>query len=820
LSKLRVIILLAALWLGAAYSAGPVAAAEFPIDLNSATLDEIKELPVAEETAQAIYDYREFRAFFRSVYDLMLVPGIDAEILEELKPLVRIEPVELDEIAERMNVAQRMVRQWGSSESTNEGLIDMWIDIAKDPPNINTADVYDLMNMQNVSPVDAVSVVNHRKAIGTYRGRRDLRYTPGLSGWGYYNLRSLVRYEDKAKAGDFHGTYQFRVKSFGYYSDTEELLQQDVFSAQNVYDSWWNRLELDNVRPETAHKLYLKYYISEQTAGRMGLHVWRRWGETEYDQHLKGFVAFEDFGLGDFQVNKLVLGTFLVGFGQGLVMENSDYFKARKSGYSWDKRYYGILGDVSRTDTYKLKGVGLQFTWNRLKGIGFFSNDWKDAVLNEDGSVFQPIILTPSIDNEILEQYGLPPMKDVLHEKTYGGNLRFAYAPGSHIGISGYESRYNRNFDPQMGETFIAREDRVTATDNEIFASYKSPGKFRRIHGLEWQHVYKNFAAQFEYAEMQIDGSVLKIGDDPNSFVGSIWTQYNNLHFLALYRNHALGFDNYYSRGFSNYERYRGTILEDFWYLKDPLYGMLAVNSAAPQAERGFYVNTRYRLTTNIIPSLEYDRWTRVADGASYSRFVGRLEWRFLHPLRLRIRQQWQGRQADNDLSPMRYHLDETRIELEMRLSNYDLVEFMYIRGGTEWPPRPRLVGNPSSDGDNPASGQAFLPNNALIMRGYHNFNDKFNVSLGAMTYDGFVWYFEESEFMPIEGKRSLKLWVNFQDRLSERLWLEIKAAWDRGQPVTNTDVRQYNQPYGESIDYDFLVMKKSYFRIQLDYIW
>ena len=818
--KARFVILLAVTWTALAWVAPGAGAADFPIDLNRASLEEIKQLPLPEDDALAIYEYREFRAYFESVYDLMKVPGIDAEELEALKPLVRIERVEIDEVAERMNIAQRMVRSWGSSESTNEGLIDMWIDIAKDPPNINTADVYELMNIQNVSPVDAVAIVNHREAIGTYRGRRDLRYTPGLSGWGYYNLRSLIRYEDKARGGDLHGTYQFRVKSFGPYGDTEDLLKQDILYAQNVYDSWWDRLELDKVRPSTAHKVYLKYFISERTAARTGLHLWKRWGETEYDDHLKGFVAFENFGLGDLRVDKLVFGTFLVGFGQGLVMENSDYYKSRKSGYSWDKRYYGVLGDVSRTDIYKHKGLGLQFSWNWLKGIGFFSNDYKDAVLNKDGSVFSPIILTPSIDNETLRKYGLPPMRDALHEKTYGGNLRFVYAPGSHFGLSGYESRYNRNFDPKGGEAFIARYDKVTAVDNEIFSMYKSPGKYRRIHGLEWQHVYKNFCAQLEYAEMHIDGNVLKIGDDPGAFVGSIWTQYNNLHFLALFRNHDVGFDNPYSRGFSNYEKFRGTILEDEWYLTDPLYGLLADNSVAPQSERGFYVNTRYRLTNNIIPSLEYDRWTRLADGASYSRFVGRLEWRFLHPLRLRIRQQWQGRHRDNDLTPMSYHLDETRIELEMRLSNYDLVEFIYIRGGTEWPPRPRLVGTVLPGGDHPVSGQAYLPNNSFLMRAVHNFNDKFNISVGAIAYDGFVWYFEESEFMPIDGRNSMKFWVNFQDRLSDNLWLEIKAAWDRSDPLTNVDVRQYNQPYGDMVDYDFLVRKHDYFRIQIDYIW
>ena len=118
--KVRVLVLLTVM--GIALSA---AAAEFPIDLNTATLGEMEELPIPVELAQAIYEYREYRAYFGSVYDLMKVPGMDARTLEILKPLVRIEPVEIDEIAQRMDIAQRMVRSWGSSEGTNEGLIDM-----------------------------------------------------------------------------------------------------------------------------------------------------------------------------------------------------------------------------------------------------------------------------------------------------------------------------------------------------------------------------------------------------------------------------------------------------------------------------------------------------------------------------------------------------------------------------------------------------------------------------------------------------------------------------------------------------------------------
>ncbi len=794
--------------------------ADFPIDLNSASLEEIKELPIAPEKAIAIYEYREFRSYFKSVYDLMKVPGITPDDLETLKPLVRIEPVQPDYLAERMSIAQQSVRMWGSSEGSNEGLIDLWIDIAKDPPNINTADVYDLMNLQNVSPVDAVAIVKHRQAIGSYQSRRDLRYTPGLSGWGYMNARSLVKYSDVERAGDFYGRYQLRARSNPVDPDLDELMNEDVFSAKSLYQSWNDRLGLFKSTPEVSQKLYGKYYLTEDVTLRGGLVTWRRAGGFSTRTRFKGFIGLEGKTFGNLQIKKLYIGDFLVGFGQGLVMENGDYFKSRKSGYSYDKRYYGIIGDMSRSEQYKLSGIATEIQFGNWRALGFYSDDKKDAILNDDGSVFSYILLDPAIENDDLIRYGLPAMRDAVRERTYGGNLRYVYATGCHIGISGYESRYNRNFDPKDGNTVIGRFDRIAAADNEVFSLYRSPGKFRRVFGIEAQNVFGNHCLQAEYAEMDIDGKLFKLGDDPKAFVASFWSQYSNLDFLALYRSYDLGFDNPYCRGFSNYERFKGTIIEDQYYLTDPLYGLLFENSVTPQAERGLYFSSRYRLTQSIIPRFEYDRWRRVSDGASYYRFVGNLEVRLVYPLRFKIRQQFQGRNRDDKLTPTSYGLSETRLELEMRLSDYDMVEFTYIRGGTEWPPRPRLVGGIAADGDHPASGQAYKPTSALLIRAVHNFTDKLALKVGAVSYDGFIWFFEESDFVAVDNRKSMRFWTSVEDRVSDRLWIELKVAFDRGMPITNTDIRRYNQEFGRQVDADQLVRNQRYFRLQIDYMW
>ena len=54
---------------------------------------------------------------------------------------------------------------------------------------------------------------------------------------------------------------------------------------------------------------------------------------------------------------------------------------------SWDKRYIGLIGDLSQTQEFQLHGVATEFDVGQFRSILFYSDDWKDAVLNPDGTV-------------------------------------------------------------------------------------------------------------------------------------------------------------------------------------------------------------------------------------------------------------------------------------------------------------------------------------------------------------------------------------------------------------------------------------------------
>ena len=69
---------------GTASAAAPAAF----VDLNSASLEEVLSLPIPEELARRIIDYRTYLRYFDSVYELRDVDGMTPEYFKALKPLV------------------------------------------------------------------------------------------------------------------------------------------------------------------------------------------------------------------------------------------------------------------------------------------------------------------------------------------------------------------------------------------------------------------------------------------------------------------------------------------------------------------------------------------------------------------------------------------------------------------------------------------------------------------------------------------------------------------------------------------------------------
>ncbi len=66
-----------------------------PLDLNTATVEELQQLPgIGPVTAKAMVRFREKSGPFRRVEDLLAIRGISKARLKKLRPYVTVQPAE------------------------------------------------------------------------------------------------------------------------------------------------------------------------------------------------------------------------------------------------------------------------------------------------------------------------------------------------------------------------------------------------------------------------------------------------------------------------------------------------------------------------------------------------------------------------------------------------------------------------------------------------------------------------------------------------------------------------------------------------------
>ena len=848
---------------------------EHQLDLNRASLDQIRQLPVPGDLAEAIYEFRTYREYFGSIYDLMKVKGMTPEILEKIRPLVFVEPVfelEREELREDQRRAQQryyVVQRFLSEEGASEGLVDEYVDQLKEPKNINRLSFYDLVSYQNVSPVDAVAILHEREQAGRIENQRQLRSSSGLTYWGYRNLRDFVRYEDRPEAKNrLSGDYQFRIYNTPYLLDDADALNENIESTLSAAEAaaltpeqranmrnfdlntFAGRLNLDTSRPYLTNKLRLRYGTNWK--GAVITH--RNLGEKHWDETAKYFLEGEDFKpvetrFGKLQIHKAVVGNYAVSFGQGLVMDATDFFMPRRTGFGYNVRSVGLRGDLSRSDEYTLKGAAVEASLGSLRGTLFYSRDDKDAILNPDGSFNSYFTGVPRVSNDVLadirrdiadgtlagarDTSDYLPMRDVMDERVTGANLKYEFIPGTYVGLTGVEMRYHNNvfdgeaadrWNPTSNTLFLQPQQRMTARDADDRYNSMDLGNYRRIWGAEAQSVFSNVSVAAEYGKLETsdDANAIKriFQDGPEAFVANTYIQYRNFNFLALYRDYDIGYDNPYNRAFSENTRYEKTLLDgNPFRLRNPYWALMGRGEPQPKGEKGWFFSTRYQFTRNFtLTGLEFDTWTRKADGADNKRVTIRAEYRPIFPLRFRIRHRISSRHEQRPDDIRNFSSWDSRLEMRVYLSHYDRLDFLYSTSNVKFADRPRLSGE--AQGGNTSTnkvGTRGLPAKALQAALSHNFNNFLSAKISTEIYDGFLYNFEDNEFIVVDGV-GFRNWFMLRSRLSKNLSWRFKWTTDHQRPRTYVDIRNFGELTGPTPDATNARGDRTSYRFQLDY--
>ena len=434
-------------------------------------------------------------------------------------------------------------------------------------------------------------------------------------------------------------------------------------------------------------------------------------------------------------------------------------------------------------------------------------------------------------------QVRIAPRLDALQEDIIGGHFEYSPFIGTHIGFTGYEARYDREFVVPEGDELkgiLIADDyhfiKWKITDNEITNMYSTISDdygdrdFRRVVGFDWRTVLNNTSIQGEYAELQTNGELGKIGDDPSALLISSYTQFDNLYLLSIYRDYDLDFDNPYHRSFSESERYDDTVFDKLTYgLNNTLLNDMYNNSVQPSAEKGIYFETRYQFHKMLTLTKAYlDIWERKSDARRGVRAEVKLEFKPIHQLRFRIRHKHQVKRYDDDMERGKSQADETELKFITYLSNYDKLQLGYIYARVLQPPYLSILSNPAEPGAaDMAQAQTLTYGDMIYLDYTHNFNKNLKViGAFAMWYanGASFWDFEDIELDFDQSDRGFKTWFNIHSRVADNIYLSLKYKYKKFI-TRELEFRDYNA-IPEEGEYYFqrVEREENIVRLQLDW--
>ncbi|MCD4820464.1 MAG: helix-hairpin-helix domain-containing protein [Candidatus Cloacimonetes bacterium] len=837
------------------------------IDLNQATYGQLIQLPLTSQQIEDIYNYRLYTSFFYSIYQLREIPSIDQKTLNKLKPLVRISHYEeKNEADKRRDEIYYLIQRLGSNEGFQEGMSDIWEDYLITPRNVNKMNYSDILSMPNVSPIDASSILIRKAGGDTLTSYRDLRKTPGISHYGASNLRHYVYYKEKERQNKLFVDYQMKYNDSNYTDEAQEMYKLTRSETLMKIASFWGYFQMDKYSPEIMNKYRIRY----DTQWKAGIMFHTRKGEknfldkktTDEFKDAKYFAGYENYLFGE-NFLKVYVGNFRATYGEGLVMENTDFSGARKTGHGFSKRVTGIIGDISRTQEYALKGTAIEWKNPKFQGAFFFSKDKKDAILydsNQDGIIndeddaFSYITLTRRFTDDELEGvesflggegvFTFVPRLDALEEQIMGGHIEYSPFIGTHIGFTGYEAVYDRDIVVPNKSTlldtfhFVAEgdTDKFELMDNEILAMYSTKTdeydrNFRRVVGVDWQTVIGNTSFQGEYAELFVNGSQYKIGDDPHALILSSYSQFTDLYILALYRDYDLAFDNPYSTAFYEHEKFDDSVYDkNSHIMNNPLLKDIYTNSERAQAEKGIYFETRYRFNRYFTINRTYlDIWERKADRRKTVRFQGELDFRPIHQLSMRLKYKNQHNRYHDDAERGVSITSETTIKVATNLSARDRISLEYRYNKVKMPPYPYLANDAEIPNDNDTSvvGTTLIHGDYIGADWIHNFNENLKVQGSFIYWDGhgishWDWEDMEIDFM---GEQGNKYWFAIHSKIASNIYIHLKfkvkhyrtkeLVWRTWWNSSQEDENDYDE---ELTYFDTVEKKENTIRLQIDW--
>ena len=311
----------------------------------------------------------------------------------------------------------------GSSEESHEELIEDYLFYLENPVNINSDEVKHLEEIGLLSAFQLKALIQYRKQFG-----------------------DLIFADELLMIEDFNESTVAVLAPLIYFGKSEFIQEKEKVTVGKALTRGHHKVTLNYAQKfggepnedylGSPQKLQLKYNFQYKQKFRLGFVSEKDAGEPSFFDFIGAHCYASDLYFTDALIIKdLVLGDYLLSFGQGLTLWSGTSFG--KGGSSLMKRGAGIRPKTSSSEGQFFRGVATTVRYHDFYATAFYSNRCIDATVVETDSLDEPELVSALQETGYHRTLNEIAKRNAIRQHVFGGHLCYA-GPRLELGYTFY----------------------------------------------------------------------------------------------------------------------------------------------------------------------------------------------------------------------------------------------------------------------------------------------------------------------------------------------------------------------------------------------
>ncbi len=379
--------------------------------------------------------------------------------------------------AEAYDSIERVLDERISDTQTSNRTAEVLTRLASNPLDVNRASASDLTTIPLLSPTIARRIVRHRRNEGAFSSVEALTAVDGLDASRLRSIRPYVTVtapsgQDAAPSRSYPSPPSFETMLSNLDLEVIQRVTRDLDLGRG-YETDTSRTTFEGSPERLTTRLRLGYERRLQLALTLDKDPgeplrWTPQTNTYGFDHLAGNVTLRDWG----RLKTLVIGDFAAQFGQGVALwQGMSFGKGRDPVSPLVRSGRGLVPFQSTTENRFFRGAAATVAVTPdLSVSGFVSRRHRDATIDSTAAAPQQPLPARTLStggrhrttNEIRR-------KDTFGKSTTGGAVEYR-TPGLHVGLTGYQSWFDRPLRPSPDRPY--RRFDVSGTRTAMGSAY------------------------------------------------------------------------------------------------------------------------------------------------------------------------------------------------------------------------------------------------------------------------------------------------------------------------------------------------------------